>query len=78
MLLSFTLIMILEHPHVKQRLERTISCVEFSKEITCTQNHGYRILDEISEVLGDRSFVTAEDVEQLIYLEQVQHISAFW
>ena len=31
----------------------------------------YRVLDEISEVLGERSFVTAEDVEQLHYLEQV-------
>ena len=31
----------------------------------------YRVLDEISEVLGDRKFVTAEDIEQLQYMEQV-------
>ena len=30
-----------------------------------------RVLDEISEVLGDRDFVTAEDIEQLQYMEQV-------
>ena len=30
-----------------------------------------RVLDEISEVLGDREFVTAEDIEQLQYMEQV-------
>ena len=36
---------------------------------------GCRVLDEISEVLGDRDFVTAEDVEQLQYMEQV-HVSA--
>ena len=31
-----------------------------------------RVLDEISEVLGDREFVTAEDIEQLQYMEQVR------
>lgn len=30
-----------------------------------------RILDEISEVLGEREFVTATDIEQLQYMEQV-------
>ena len=29
-------------------------------------------MDEISEVLGDRDFVTAEDIEQLQYMEQVR------
>ena len=33
----------------------------------------YRVLDEISEILGDRDFVTAEDIEQLQYMEQVYY-----
>lgn len=31
-----------------------------------------RVLDEISEVLGDRTEVTADDLEKLTYLEQVE------
>ena len=35
-----------------------------------------RVLDEIilSEVVGDRKFVTAEDIEQLQYMEQVHQL----
>ena len=30
-----------------------------------------RVLDEISEVLGENTFVTAEDIDKLQYLQQV-------
>ena len=36
-----------------------------------------RVLEEISEVLGERKTVTADDLEQLKYLEQVNTISYF-
>ena len=31
----------------------------------------YRLLEEINEVLGDKTAVSAEDVEKLTYTEQV-------
>ena len=31
----------------------------------------HRVLEEISEVLGDRDYVTPEDIDQLKYMEQV-------
>ena len=33
--------------------------------------HGFRLESEISEVLGDKSFVSEEDLEKLQYTEQV-------
>ena len=38
--------------------------------------HDYSVLEEVKEVLGDRTVVTAEDLDKLVYMEQVQQCSS--
>ena len=49
----------------KGRINYFFSIVYYSSVLTC------RVLEEISEVLGDRDYVTQEDIDQLKYMEQV-------
>ena len=66
-MLIFTFIMLEQHPEVKQR------SASMCTHLQCfwDKNYTLRVLDEISEVVGERTFITAEDIEQLKYMEQV-------
>ena len=49
-----------------------MALMEKKNNVKVSSSDNYcRVLDEISEVLGERSYVTAEDIEQLQYMEQV-------
>lgn len=63
-------------------LELTLQYINFAREPVYIianattvsggdNNYVISLLDEVEEVLGDRTVVTAEDVEKLTYMEQV-------
>ena len=73
-MLNFAVILIHQHPEVLNRF------INISKWFMIAmpplnQTYIFRVLEEIDEVLGDRTVVSAEDVEKLTYTEQVCFLS---
>ena len=73
-LLSFALILTLQHPHVLERCQtRTLDC-HYPFYYCHSSLHVYnnRLEAEVSEVIGSKTYVGEEELEKLEYTEQVR------